>query len=311
MRLPVEEVYKEAIEALRLRVDDRHIVTNASMKQHTSFKIGGPADLLITPDSLDEIQHTYAVLRGRGVPITLMGNGSNILVSDQGIRGAVVKISDTFKGIERQDNVIVAQAGALLSTLANRALAEGLGGFEWASGIPGTVGGAIFMNAGAYGGEMKDVVHAVTVLNQDGHVLRLTSDQLTFGYRSSSVQDRDLVVLSVEIALTPQNPAEIKALMDDLNEKRTTKQPLSLPSAGSTFKRPEGYYAGKLIEDSGLRGLRYGDAMVSDLHCGFVVNVGEATCAQVLTLIQTIQKIVFDLQGVSLHPEVRLVGAKE
>lgn len=311
MKLPVEVLYSEAIEALRLRIDDQHIAIDVPMKNHTSFKIGGPADMLITPSSIDDIQHAYSVLRARGIPITLMGNGSNILVSDLGIRGAVVKISETFKGIERQGNFLIAQGGALLSTLANRAYSEGLGGFEWASGIPGTVGGAVFMNAGAYGGEMKDVVHAITVLNRDGHILRLTRDLLTFDYRSSSVQERDLVVISVELELTPRNQEDIKVLMDDFNEKRTTKQPLSMPSAGSTFKRPEGYFAGKLIEDSGLRGFRYGDAMISTLHCGFVVNAGEATCAQVTTLIQTVQKIVLDLQGVELQPEIRMIGAKE
>ena len=300
--------YNEALEALRHKIHEKHIETNASMKKHTSFKIGGPADILITPDSMEEVRHAYDVLRQRQIPIFLMGNGSNLLVLDGGIRGAVIKISDTYKQITREGNVVIADAGALLSTLANYALGESLGNFEWASGIPGTVGGAVFMNAGAYGGEMKDVVIAVTVLDLEGQIRKIGKEQLNFGYRTSNIQDNGWVVLSVEMALEERPVETIAALMADLNLKRTTKQPLNLPSAGSTFKRPEGYYAGKLIEDSGLRGLKYGDAMVSELHCGFVVNIGNATSHHVLTLIQTIQKIVKDLHGVDLHPEVRLVG---
>lgn len=302
------ERLQSVTEALETLLGKEAVIRQASMKAHTSFRIGGPADVLITPRSLEEIVQTYAILKRGQVPVTLMGNGSNMLVSDAGISGAVVKISDTFKAIKRQGTTLVAEAGALLSTLANMALAEGLGGFEWASGIPGTVGGAIFMNAGAYGGEMKDVVSAVTVLTPDGQVIRLDKEELDFGYRTSSVDKNGYVVLGVEIDLEEKPVDEIKALMDDLNAKRTSKQPLNLPSAGSTFKRPEGYYAGKLIEDAGLRGLRFGDAMVSDLHCGFVVNVGEASCEQVLTLVRTIQKIVLDIHGVALHPEIRLVG---
>ncbi len=296
------------LEILRMRIEDANIAVNTPMSEHTSFKIGGPADIIITPTSIEEIHHAYQALKSEGVAVTLMGNGSNMLVSDLGIRGAVIKIADTFKGIERVGDVLVVQAGALLSTLANNALSESLTGFEFASGIPGTLGGAVYMNAGAYGGEMKDVVLAVTILNRDGHILRIERDQLDFGYRTSSIKHHQQTVLTVEIGLQAGEKTEIQATMDDLNLKRTTKQPLKWPSAGSTFKRPPGYYAGQLIQDAGLRGLRYGGAQVSELHCGFIINAGQATCQDVLTLIKTVQKCVLDLSGVVLETEVLMVG---
>lgn len=296
------------LEILRMRIEDANIRVNAPMSEHTSFKIGGPADIIVTPASIEEIHHAYQALKSEGVGVTLMGNGSNMLVSDLGIRGAVIKIADNFNAIERVGDVLVVQAGALLSTLANYALSESLTGFEFASGIPGTVGGAVYMNAGAYGGEMKDVVVAVTILNRDGHILRIERDQLDFGYRTSSIKTHQQTVLTVEIGLRSGDKSEIQATMDDLNLKRTTKQPLKWPSAGSTFKRPPGYFAGQLIEDAGLRGLRYGGAQVSELHCGFIINAGQATCEDVLTLIKTVQKCVLDNSGIPLETEVLMVG---
>ncbi|MCK8061035.1 MULTISPECIES: UDP-N-acetylmuramate dehydrogenase [unclassified Fusibacter] len=298
----------EIVHELKLRIDDRNISRDEQMKSHSSFKIGGPVELMITPSSVDEIKHAYKVLKRHQVPVTLIGNGSNILVTDLGIRGAVIKIAEKFSGVEVEGSTIKAQAGALLSSTSNLATSHGLGGFEFASGIPGTIGGAVFMNAGAYGGEMKDVVVSVTALDQDCNVIRFEKENLKFGYRASNVQDLGYTVLEVELQLHEDAIDEIQSRVNELTVKRTTKQPLQLPSAGSTFKRPEGFYAGKLIEDAGLRGVRYGDAQVSDLHCGFVVNVGEATYREVITLIKVIQKAVKDQFDVELCPEVRVIG---
>lgn len=299
---------KALIEELKLRMDDRHMASDVLMRQHSSFKIGGPADLLIQPASIDELQHAMRVLKRHEVPVTLLGNGSNILVSDKGIRGAVIKISDKFSKMTVSGTTLQVEAGALLSSLANFATANGLAGLEFASGIPGTVGGAVFMNAGAYGGEMKDVVTDVSVLTDAGQVLVLHADELKFKYRSSVVLEKGWTVLGVTLQLTPDDPKAIQTRVNELTVKRTTKQPLQLPSAGSTFKRPEGHFAGKLIEDAGLRGVRFGDAAVSELHCGFVVNLGQATFEEVSTLIKFIQKQVYDTSGVLLETEVLQLG---
>ncbi len=284
------------------------LYTDIPMKHHTHFKIGGNADILITPNQIDQIEYAFKILKEHQVPITWLGNGSNLLVSDKGIRGAVIKISDTFSKIKVQGNRIIAEAGALLETISKIAVENKLSGFEFACGIPGTVGGAVYMNAGAYGGEMAQVTENVTVLTTDGDVKILSRDELKFAYRRSHIQDKGYVVLKVEILLAEGDEKEIQAMVDDLTEKRVSKQPLELPSAGSTFKRPTGYYAGKLIQDSGLRGLRYGDAQVSEKHCGFIVNIGDATSEQVVMLIRMIQKTVLDIHGVQLETEVRMIG---
>lgn len=286
------------------------LIESALMKDHTYFKIGGPADLLVVPKSIDKIQSVINYCKDEKVPYMVIGNGTNLLVSDKGIRGVVIKIADEFKGYSVNGMTMTAYAGNLLSTLSTVAMEHGQGGFEFASGIPGTIGGAIVMNAGAYGGEMKDVVRAVTYLEEDGQIVTVSSEEMNFKYRSSAISGTGRVVLSVEMAFEPKEPSAIKAIIDDLTVKRTTKQPLSLPSAGSTFKRPPNNFAGKLIDDAGLRGLRHGDAQVSEKHCGFVVNRGNATANEVESLIKIVQKTVYDQYGILLEPEVKIIGER-
>lgn len=281
---------------------------NEPLSAHTSFKIGGPADVLIRITSEDELRKALILSKGIGVPIFIMGNGSNLLVRDGGIRGVVLKINDGFDQIWIEGAIVRAQAGALLTAVSKSALRESLQGLEFASGIPGTIGGAISMNAGAYGGEMKDVVAQVRAMDKDGNVILLTGEEMEFAYRNSRVKKDDLIVLDVTMKLTSGDYSVIDERIKELTFQRTSKQPLELPSAGSTFKRPEGYFAGKLIEDSGLRGLRHGDAQVSEKHCGFVVNRGSSTCKEVMELIEVIRKTVRDKFGVELEMEIKLAG---
>ena len=293
---------------LKERLNPEIVYIDEPMNKHTSFKIGGPADVLVMPENVDEVREVMEICKDNACPFHIVGNGSNLLVGDDGIRGVVLKLSENFSGVKIEGERVVAQSGILLSKLSNRVVEKSLGGFEFASGIPGTIGGAVFMNAGAYGGEMKDVVREVTVLTRDGDVKTLSNDELEFGYRRSAIQREKHIVLEVALELKEKPYNDIKSIIDDLTQKRTSKQPLSLPSAGSTFKRPEGYYAGKLIDDAGLRGVRYGDAQVSEKHCGFIVNRGSASSSDVLKLISLVQKVVFDQFGVELEPEVRLFG---
>ncbi len=281
---------------------------NEPLSAHTSFKIGGPADVLIRITSEDELRKALILSKGIGVPIFIMGNGSNLLVRDGGIRGVVLKINDGFDQIWIEGAIVRAQAGALLTAVSKSALRESLQGLEFASGIPGTIGGAISMNAGAYGGEMKDVVAQVRAMDKDGNVILLSGEEMEFAYRNSRVKKDDLIVLDVTMKLTSGDYSVIDERIKELTFQRTSKQPLELPSAGSTFKRPEGYFAGKLIEDSGLRGLRHGDAQVSEKHCGFVVNRGSSTCKEVMELIEVIRKTVRDKFGVELEMEIKLAG---
>ncbi|MDY0256437.1 UDP-N-acetylmuramate dehydrogenase [Gudongella oleilytica] len=278
------------------------------MSAHTSFKIGGPADVLIRITSEEEMEKALRVSRERNVPLFIMGNGSNLLVKDGGIRGVVLKINDGFDHVRIDDDTIYAQAGALLTAVSKAALRESLEGLEFASGIPGTIGGAISMNAGAYGGEMKDVVTLVRAIDKYGRKLQLSGHEMEFAYRNSRVKRDDLIVLDVAIKLKKGDYTKIDGKMKELTVQRTSKQPLEMPSAGSTFKRPEGYFAGKLIEDSGLRGLRHGDAQVSEKHCGFVVNRGKSTCKEVLELIEVVRKTVRDKFEVELEMEIKLAG---
>lgn len=278
------------------------------MKKHTTFRIGGPADLYLCPHSTEELLEVLAICRGENLPFFILGNGSNLLVSDKGYRGAVIQIGKNLSQIQTEGNVIRAQAGALLSKVAAKALENGLTGMEFAAGIPGTLGGAVVMNAGAYGGEMKDILKEAQVMTAQGQILTLTREGLKMGYRSSIVKEKDLIVLSACLELAPGDREEIRSTMEDLKQKRVDKQPLDMPSAGSTFKRPEGYFAGKLIMDAGLRGFCIGDAQVSEKHCGFVVNKGEATAADVKELIREVQKRVKEKFGVTLETEVRFLG---
>ncbi len=289
-------------------VDFGIILFNEPMKNHTSFKIGGPADIMIIPKTEENIINSIKFLRENNIKYFIMGNGTNLLVKDTGIRGAVVKIADKYNKISIDGDRINCEAGALLSDIGKYTLENSLTGFEFASGIPGAVGGAIAMNAGAYGGEMKDIVLKVRALDENNNIIEISNEGMNFRYRGSKVVDDNLIVLSTEFQLQKGEKFSIKEKMEDLAHRRQSKQPLEYPSGGSTFKRPTGYFAGKLIEDAGLRGLRYGDAQISEKHCGFVINVGEANFREVYTLIKTVQKIVKDEFGVQLETEIKIIG---
>lgn len=287
---------------------EKNVLKDELMSGHTTFRIGGPADYFVKPSSAGEIKRIIALCLEQDVPYYIIGNGSNLLVADKGYRGVIIQIFKNMKDIQVEGENIRAQAGALLSKVAAAAYEAGLEGFEFASGIPGTLGGAVRMNAGAYGGEMKQVLKSAEVLTPEGEVLTLPVEEMKMGYRTSIVSRMDYVVLGAEIALREGNKEEIRAKMDELKEKRVSKQPLEFGSAGSTFKRPEGYFAGKLIEDAGLRGFRVGNAQVSEKHCGFVINLGGATAREVAELMETVARRVEENSGVRLEPEVKKIG---
>ncbi|SNX54810.1 UDP-N-acetylmuramate dehydrogenase [Thermoanaerobacterium sp. RBIITD] len=290
-------------------ISEENIFINEPMSRHTSFRIGGPADLLLIPQNRDELINVLNVIRNDNIPYYILGNGTNIIVSDKGIRGVVVKLT-AMRKISIIGETIISETGALLSAIANAALDNELTGFEFASGIPGTLGGAVTMNAGAYGPEIKDVIGMVEVIDGKGNIYELENGKMRFAYRSSAIQIDKLIALRAWINLKKGNYKDIRAKMDELNGLRRMKQPLEYPSAGSVFKRPEGYYAGKLIQDAGLRGYMIGGAQVSEKHCGFIINKGNATAEDVLKLIEHIQKEVKNKFGVELQTEVRIVGEK-
>ena len=281
---------------------------NEPMKNHTTFKIGGPAQYYVTPESVTQIQEVVSLCRDMNIPLHVIGNGSNILVGDDGVDGVVLALFNTFSDYEIKDNVITAQAGMSLIKLAVIALREGLTGLEFASGIPGSVGGAVYMNAGAYDGQMKDVVTSVTVLDEAGNIRILGRDELDMGYRTSAVAKHNMIVLQVIIELKAGDKEQIKDRMNQLSELRKQKQPLEYPSAGSTFKRPEGHFAGKLIADAGLKGYSIGGAAVSEKHAGFVVNMGGATAKDVVELTDYIKKRIIEQFGVTLEVEIKKIG---
>lgn len=289
-------------------VGQENIRIDEPMKNHTSFKVGGAADILVTPGSFESLVNILSLCKSEGIPFFVMGNGTNLIVRDKGIRGVVIKIGENFERVTVSGEVIEAEAGILLSKLANVALTHELAGLEFASGIPGTLGGAVAMNAGAYGGEMKDVVVSTQYLDREGNIKTVSGEEHRFGYRTSFIQKEEGIVLKSWLRLQKGNPADIKALMGELNKKRRDKQPLEMPSAGSVFKRPEGYFAGKLIEDCGLRGYAVGGAEVSCKHCGFIVNAGNATAEDIINLIAHIQSAVKSKFGVDLQTEVKIVG---
>lgn len=278
------------------------------MKNHTTFRIGGNAEVFAAPDSADGVERVLQICREENIPCTVIGNGSNLLVGDRGVRGVVLQIYRNYADIRIEGTDLYVQAGALLGQTAAAAAREGLTGLEFASGIPGTIGGAAAMNAGAYGGEMKDVLVWVKAIDRDGYVRQYAAAELELGYRTSRIQKEALVVLEVKLTLQQGDPVKIRERMEELKEQRVAKQPLEYPSAGSTFKRPEGYFAGKLIMDAGLRGFSVGDAQVSEKHCGFVINRGNATAADVMALVSQVQTIVEEKFGVQLELEVRKVG---
>lgn len=289
-------------------IDRERIQKDEPMKNHTTFRIGGPADYFVTPDRVDEIAAVIGLCRREGIPYYIVGNGSNLLVGDKGCRGVVIQIFKSMNRIEVSDDLIIADAGSSLAQIAASALGAGLTGFEFAAGIPGTLGGAVVMNAGAYGGEMKDVLVSVDVLTKEGNVLHLPAGELKLGYRTSIIPEEEYIVLSATIALRKGVKEEIKAKMEELRVKRVTKQPLEYPSAGSTFKRPEGHFAGKLIQDAGLKGFAVGGAQVSEKHCGFVINMGNATASDVKKLICEVIERVREASNVTLEPEVKQIG---
>ena len=283
------------------------VLKDEPMSRHTTFRIGGPADYFVCPDR-EQIAEVLAVAKKCGMAITVIGNGSNLLVGDKGIRGLVVEIGSAMNQITVDKEHITAGAGALLSQVAAKAAAAELGGMEFAAGIPGSVGGAVTMTAGAYGVEMKDILRTVTVLTPEGELKTLDVSEMDLSYRHSCVPEQQYIVLEAEIELGYKPEEEIRAQMEELRNKRIEKQPLEYPSAGSTFKRPEGYFAGKLIMDAGLRGYRVGDAQVSEKHCGFVINRKNASAQEVRQLMQDVQDKVKAQFGVMLEPEVKMLG---
>ena len=284
------------------------ILIDEPMSRHTTFRVGGPADFFVTPKAKEEVRDVIRICKEAGMPYYIIGNGSNLLVSDAGYRGVIVQICKEMNEVKVEGDLVKAQAGALLSGIAAKALAAELTGFEFASGIPGTIGGACVMNAGAYGGEMKDVLESVTVLTGEGEIIELGRNELELGYRTSVIAKKGYIVLGAVLKLERGDGEKIKTYMDELKEKRVTKQPLEYPSAGSTFKRPEGYFAGKLIEDAGLRGFQVGGAQVSEKHCGFVINRDHATAADIMELMRQVQIRVKENSGVDLEPEVKRLG---
>lgn len=298
------EVYNQLIQI----IDRERVLVDEPMKKHTTFRVGGNADFFVKPSTVEEVKQVVALCKKENLPYYILGNGSNLLVGDKGYRGVIIQIYKDMNEIVVDGDTIRAQAGALLSKVGSVALDAGLAGFEFAAGIPGTVGGAVMMNAGAYGGEMKDILSSATVLTENGEVLRLSNEELELGYRTSVIAKNNYVVLEAEYQLKAGDKVEIRAQMDELKVRRVTKQPLEYASAGSTFKRPEGYFAGKLIQDAGLRGFEVGGAQVSEKHCGFVINKGDATAADIVELMNQVSEKVFQKFGVTLEPEVRRLG---
>ncbi len=285
-----------------------HVYCAEPMKKHTSFKIGGPADVLVQPQDAAGLAYVLAAAREYNVPVTVLGNGSNVLVRDKGIRGLVIQLGNALKNFRQEGECLYFGAGYSLALASRKAWECGLSGMEFAVGIPGSIGGAVYMNAGAYNGEMKCVVSSVQVMDMEGKAFTLTAEDLQFGYRKTSLQQSGYIITEVCLKMQPGDKDAIKAMMDDFSSRRISKQPLELPSAGSMFKRPPGYFAGTLIEQAGLKGYTVGGAQVSEKHAGFVVNRGNATAADVLQLIADVRRVIMEKAGVELHPEVLVIG---
>ncbi len=298
---------REFYDKLAAIVSKEAIAENEPMSKHTTFRIGGNADMFVSP-KITQIPEIVALAKEYDVPVTIIGNGSNLLVGDKGIRGLVLSFGKEADEIHLEGTYMTIGAGTLLSKAAAEAARNSLTGLEFAAGIPGTLGGAIVMNAGAYGGEMKDVVVSAKVLTPKGEIRELSKEELDFSYRHSCIPENDYIVLEATIELTPGDETQIRDIMADFRGRRMDKQPLEFPSAGSTFKRPEGYFAGKLIQDADLRGYTVGGAQVSEKHCGFVVNKGKATAEDVCNLINDVKRIVYDKFQVELEPEVKMIG---
>lgn len=284
------------------------VLVDEPMSRHTTFRIGGPAEYFLVPKAYEQIRDILKICKEENLPYFILGNGSNLLVSDAGFQGVIIQIYRNMCDVRVEGTEVYASAGALLSSIAVAAKNASLTGFEFAGGIPGTLGGAVVMNAGAYGGEMKDVLKEVTVMTKEGEILTIPAAELQMGYRTSIIKTAEYLVLGAVISLQEGDLEAIVARSRELTEMRTSKQPLEYPSAGSTFKRPEGYFAGKLIMDSGLRGYQVGGAQVSEKHCGFVINVGNATAKDVTTLMSDVVRIVKEKYDVTLEPEVKFLG---
>ncbi len=289
-------------------VGKQNVQIEEPMSKHTTFRIGGPAQYFVTPQSTEELGQVVLLCNAEKMPYFVIGHGSNLLVSDKGMRCVVIQLYKNFEKFRIENDRVYAQAGIMLNKLGQATKEASLTGFEFAAGIPGTLGGAVMMNAGAYGGEMKDIVEYVQLMDCDGNLIEKSCDEMDFSYRHSIVENSDYIVIGATLKLEPGDQEAIAARMEELAIARKTKQPLEFPSAGSTFKRPEGYFAGKLIMDAGLRGYQVGGAQVSEKHCGFVINKGGATAQDVLQLVADVKKKVYEEFQVELEPEVKMVG---
>ena len=299
---------QDFISEARALLGEEQFFVNEPMSRHTTFNIGGPADYLLFPSDMEQLSKIFVLLKNYDIPHTILGNGSNVLVLDKGIRGAVIKMHVPMSYKRCEGNRIVAGAGAYLKHVSKFAADNGLTGMEFACGIPGSLGGAVFMNAGAYDGEMAGIVARVKTVTHNGKILTYEKDELDFGYRHSVFQHNGQAICEITLELAAGDRDAIQAKIDDFTQRRESKQPLEMPSAGSTFKRPQGYFAGTLIDETGLKGLQVGGAQISTKHAGFVVNSGNATAADVLNLIKEVQERVYAKNGVRLFPEVRIIG---
>ncbi len=297
------QIYKELIQI----VGESHVVKNKPLKDHTYTKLGGNADYFVTPTTPLQVQRVVQYAKRENIPFTLLGNGSNLIIKDGGIRGIVMYLGKLTK-MTVEGTTIRAEAGALIADVSQLALKHSLTGFEFACGIPGSIGGALYMNAGAYGGEVKDILVSATIVDEEGNLREMLAEDLELSYRMSKIQTENYIVLDATFELEEGDYESIKALMDDLTYRRESKQPLEYPSCGSVFKRPPGYYAGKLIQDSGLQGYTIGGAQVSLKHAGFIVNINNATATEYISLIEYVQRIVKEKFGVELEREVRIIG---
>lgn len=304
MKQKMESIRRELLGYL----DPEHIYPDCSMKQYTTMKVGGPAALLVTPGSAAELFGALEVIETCGIPCMIMGNGSNLIFDDEGFDGVVVRIGSGLDHVRIEGNIVFVEAGALLTAVARAASQSGLTGMEFACGIPGSVGGAVYMNGGAYGGEMSQIVHSVSSLSRSGIMKDRSCKELGFSYRNSIFQNNGETILGVKLLLTQGDPGTIQEKIEDYTQRRTTRQPLQFPSSGSFFRRPAGHFAGGLIEEAGLKGLSCGGAQVSELHAGFIINTGKATAADILDLMRIVQETVLSRTGILLEPEVRLVA---
>ncbi len=289
-------------------IGSANVFANEPMSKHTTFKIGGTADIFLTPENEEQLKKVYLAAKQAGLPVLILGNGSNLLVGDKGIRGVVICLFKKMDNIEVCGDKIVAGCGAPMSRISSEALKANLSGFEFASGIPGTIGGGVYMNAGAYGWELKDIIETVRYMDGDGNISELSCKECEFGYRKSIFGNKGYIILGCTLKLSKDNSDAIRNRINDYTQRRNTKQPIDKPSAGSVFKRPEGYFAGALIEGANLKGFSIGGAQVSEKHSGFIINTGNATACDVLDLIEYIKAVVFEKNGVVLEPEIKLVG---